>query len=203
MREKLIRKRTAAWLALLLALLCLPLFQPRPPLLEPEGGWITEPYVYPLVPGTPEWEQVTTTERQFLSRPPGNKILARMSTPALAQTVLDYPYLIAAYGSPPYFKQLLRSPGVALLLDRPDAAQVLRALKQELAGNEDERFLLLVIDDLLEILRNRWILRHASTILSVGGVLLAAAIILALERERDQPPPPPPAPRTELWRHAM
>ena len=203
MREKLIRKRTAAWLALLLALLCLPLFQPRPPLLEPEGGWITEPYVYPLVPGTPEWEQVTTTERQFLSRPPGNKILARMSTPALAQTVLDYPYLIAAYGSPPYFKQLLRSPGVALLLDRPDAAQVLRALKQELAGNEDERFLLLVIDDLLEILRNRWILRHASTILSVGGVLLAAAIILALERERDQPPPPPPSPRTELWRHAM
>ena len=199
MRQDLIRRRTAAWLALL----CLPLFQPRPPLLEPEGGWITEPYAYPRVPGTPEWEQTTTRERRTLSRPPGNEVLARMSSPALAQTGLDYPYLIDAYAFPLPFEQLLRSPGVALPLDRPDAAQVLRALKQELAGNEDERFLLLVIDDLLEILRNRWTLRHASTILSVGGVLLSAAIILALQRERDQPPPPPPAPRTELWRHAM
>lgn len=62
-----------------------------------EGYSITEPYEYPAYPGTEEWqalvdEGLSTPDLRELLRVP-EEILQEMTTDALIQTVLDFPYV--------------------------------------------------------------------------------------------------------------
>lgn len=58
---------------------------------------IDTPYEYPYVPGTQEWVDLgDTLARRQTSQVP-DEVLAHMTTDALLQTVLDYPFLSDMY----------------------------------------------------------------------------------------------------------
>ena len=75
---------------------------------------IDEPYVYPIVPGTPEWVALDSrvTKGQVCQIP--EDILSRMTTSALLETVLDYPLLGDIYAWNSYDQGF-----AALLLQKP------------------------------------------------------------------------------------
>lgn len=72
---------------------------------------ITEPYEYPVVPGTDEWKTFTTHEQMIQACQIPESILKRMTTEALLLTVMDFPLL-----------------GDTLLFDNEDAGY--KALKE-------------------------------------------------------------------------
>ena len=55
-----------------------------------------EPHVYEIVPGTSEWNELTPDERLASCNVTVDEV-SNMTTEALAETVLDYPYLIDIY----------------------------------------------------------------------------------------------------------
>lgn len=90
---------------------------------------VDEPYEYPVQPGTDEWKALTSFQEMIAACHVDEELLASMTTPALLETVLNYPLLgsgllydtqeqwIASVSS--YFK------GLELLLAREDASECL------------------------------------------------------------------------------
>ena len=58
---------------------------------------IDTPYEYPVVPGTPEWLSYATVIGRRKACQVPDEILEHMTTDALLQTVLDYPFLSDMY----------------------------------------------------------------------------------------------------------
>lgn len=64
--------------------------------LASEDYTITEPYVYDVVPGTDQWNELTPQERHTACYVSAG-IAENMTTEALIETVLEYPYWINVY----------------------------------------------------------------------------------------------------------
>ncbi len=58
---------------------------------------ITEPYEYPVAPGTQEWAEMDSLAEKAAACAVDEDTLAAMSTPALVETVLSYPLLANIY----------------------------------------------------------------------------------------------------------
>ena len=98
-------------------------------------------YEYPIVPGTPEWNELDSLDEKIAVCHVDDRLLASMTTPALLETVLNYPLLINmyAYSYPEmgidaisqYFN------GLNLLFEREDAYDCMVALSQTTTYSED------------------------------------------------------------------
>ena len=57
---------------------------------------IDQPYEYPITQSDPEWSSLSTSEKKSLCQIE-TSVLRRLTTPALLETVLNYPYLIDVF----------------------------------------------------------------------------------------------------------
>ncbi|MDR0222236.1 MAG: hypothetical protein LBI38_01695 [Oscillospiraceae bacterium] len=64
---------------------------------EVKAYTITEPYVFPVVPGDPGWYEFTTSEQKIDASQVPNDILRNMTTGALVETVLNCPTISHIY----------------------------------------------------------------------------------------------------------
>ena len=127
------RKKSVLLLAAVLVLLCtVPMSIPSDAASPTQ---IDTPYVYPLQPGTPEWKAtISRMERAAACQIPED-ILPAMTTRALAETVLNYPFMVDLYvwnTTSIGFQALLEDfNGLRELVSRPDGLEVLRQIQQE------------------------------------------------------------------------
>ena len=88
-----------------------------------------EPYVYAVLPGTPEWEVMTPTQRQESCEVTIEEV-ANMSTEALVETVINYPYLVDIFAFNTINEGIewvsMYFPGLPELLSREDAVEELQ-----------------------------------------------------------------------------
>ena len=120
-----------------------------------DGYSINEAYAYPVLPGTSEWEALSTLQEKIDACHVPPETLENMTTEALVETVLNYPLLINIYAFntvelgiasvSSYFS------GINELLGREDARAVLSAYRAQYAANAtDTDVTLLYCDTLLE-----------------------------------------------------
>lgn len=114
---------------------------------------VDTPYQYPITPGTDEWKAILDhSEKIKLCQIPED-ILPRMTTEALARTVVAYPFMVDMYAwdsaSIGYAVVALTFNGLQELERRPDALSVLEALLQESARASDESLTPLYINTII------------------------------------------------------
>ena len=114
------------------------------------GAWIcihraaypvTEPYQFPVQPGTPEWVELSANARRAACRLPAG-LAEQMTSEALLETALDYPYVssILAFSDPVqgFWSNAKYNDALAELVTRPDAEEVIaRALAAPAEAGED------------------------------------------------------------------
>lgn len=112
--------------------------------LQNSGTTVDTPYEYPVVPGTSEWYELTSLEDKIAICHVDEELLVSMTTPALLETVLNYPLLINIYAFDSteagiksvsqYFS------GIEILFDRADAAECIATFyeTQTFSENEEE-----------------------------------------------------------------
>lgn len=103
--------------------------------LPGSGGRVDQPYRYPVVPGTEEWRALPDLRAKIAACEVDRELMESMTTPALLQTVLDYPLLVNVFAFDTsemglsavstYFD------GIDLLARREDAAKVIREYAPE------------------------------------------------------------------------
>jgi len=99
--------------------------------------YIDEPYIYPILPGTDEWKQLTVEER-IKACEVDEELLKKMSTKALVETVCTHPFLSSAraFGSFKSVPQVLGANKYVKILEaREDKMEWL----EEFAAREKER----------------------------------------------------------------
>ena len=64
---------------------------------EKESYSVTGAYIYPVLPGTKEWNDLGSLEKRIEACRVPDEILASMSTPALVETVITYPFFNSLY----------------------------------------------------------------------------------------------------------
>lgn len=119
---------------------------------------VTQPYQFPVVPGTDKWFQLSShVEKTQVCLIPNN-ILKKMTTEALVETVLSYPLLsdMFAYstekeGYDAVFKQFN---GLSELSERPNAVEELTNVEKSLAPYKEQSNIMG-----LKELNVRWILK--------------------------------------------
>ena len=121
---------------------------------------VTEPYCFPVQPGTPEWTELSEAglARNACRLPAG--LAEQMTTGALLETALNDPYAIdlLAYDDPVrgFWINARCQDALAELVTRPDAAAVVEQAYEELPPLEE-------ITDETELLR-----RHMLSVFSQG-----------------------------------
>ena len=128
-----IKKRTSLMLVVVVLSLCVLSVSAASDAASPTQ--IDTPYVYPLQPDTPEWKAtISRMERAAACQIPED-ILPAMTTRALAETVLNYPFMVDLYAwntTSIGFHVLLEDfNGLRELVSRPDGLEVLRQMQQE------------------------------------------------------------------------
>ena len=124
------KKKIAIILSCVLVLTCI-LFGQVANANQDKSNMITEPYDYPIKPGTQEWIALpSVVERREACEIP-QEVLDRMTTDALAESVITYPFLIDALGCFYSFETGINwiatyFSGIDELLSRPDACDSLR-----------------------------------------------------------------------------
>lgn len=88
---------------------------------------IDTPYSYPIVPGTDEWNELDSLSAKIDACRVDEKLLESMTTPALLETVINYPLLANIYAFST-LEEGIKSvseyfSGLPLLLSRKDAAE--------------------------------------------------------------------------------
>ena len=102
---------------------------------------VTEPYRFPVRPGTTEWEALSETglARNACRMPAG--LAEEMTSQALLETALDYPYVIdlLAYGDPVqgFWSNARYNDALAELVVRRDAAAVVESELEKLPPLEE------------------------------------------------------------------
>jgi hypothetical protein len=95
---------------------------------------VETPYEYPVIPGTQEWNDLNSLDEKIAVCSVDEDLLAAMTTPALLETVLNYPLLvnIYAFGDPEIGIESVSEyfPGLQILFDREDAADSLAAFSE-------------------------------------------------------------------------
>ena len=127
------RKKSVLLLAAVLVLLCTVTMSIPSDAASPTQ--IDTPYVYPLQPNTPEWKAtISRMDRAAACQIPED-ILPAMTTRALAETVLNYPFMVDLYvwntTSIGFHVLLDDFNGLRELVSRPDGLEVLRQMQQE------------------------------------------------------------------------
>jgi len=96
---------------------------------EPMDYPFTEPYEYPIVPGTDEWSELTSLAEKIEVCHVPQMALDNMTTEALLETVLNYPLLgnIFAYDTPQKGFEAIREycNGLQEIWTRPDLEEIL------------------------------------------------------------------------------
>ena len=96
---------------------------------------IDTPYEYPIKPGMDEWDEILDHAAKIEMLQIPEHILDEMTTRALAETVMDYPFLIDmyAYGDTSLGYEVVSETfnGLAELESRPDALSTLVEIQQE------------------------------------------------------------------------
>lgn len=102
-----------------------------------------EPHIYEVLPNTPEWEAMTPSQRQASCEVSVEEV-ENMTTAALVETVINYPYLIDIYAFDTLEQGIewvsMYFPGLPELLSRGDAIDELQKYQAELkkqVSNED------------------------------------------------------------------
>ena len=120
----------------LCAVILVSLFSAMPNVANAEDVYtIDTPYEYPIKPGMDEWNEILNhaTKVEMLQIP--EHILEEMTTRALAETVLEYPYLVDmyAYGSTSLGYEIVSETfnGLKELGGRPDGLSILIEIQQE------------------------------------------------------------------------
>ena len=102
---------------------------------------VTEPYQFPVQPGTPEWAELAEAglARNACRMPVG--LAEQMTSEALLETALDYPYVIdmlaysdAAAG---FWSNANYNDALAELVTRPDAAAVVEDALMKLPSPQE------------------------------------------------------------------
>jgi len=87
---------------------------------------ISTAHVFPVLPGTDAWNDLSPAERRASTYIPAEKI-SMMTTAALLETVLNYPYFVDLYAFDTlelaYARVSARFPALAELINRSDAVQ--------------------------------------------------------------------------------
>ena len=104
---------------------------------------VAAPYQFPVQPGTPEWVEMSANARRDACRLPTG-LAERMTSEALLETALDYPFNASMYASSDlegmFGKRaaLAGNGALAELVTRPDAEEVIaRALAAPAEAGED------------------------------------------------------------------
>lgn len=119
---------------------------------------ITEPYQFPVLPGSDKWLQLTSNSEKTQACQIPKDVLKKLSTEALIDTVLSYPLLpvMFTYSSEKegYDALLKQFNGLNELSKRPDAVKKLADLEKSLTKYKDQT------NELgLKELNIRWILK--------------------------------------------
>ena len=92
---------------------------------------LDEPYVYPVLPGSDEWEAMTSVTQKIDACQIPEDILCRLTTRALLETVLDYPLMVNMHSysnmEMGYDAVVREFNGLRELVSRPDALAVIEA----------------------------------------------------------------------------
>lgn len=124
------KKRRAVLLSCVFVLSCMLLSGSVMHENSKDGSKITEAYDYPVKPGTKEWLALPSViERREACEIPQD-ILERMTTSALVESVLTYPFFVDALGAFESFEEGLNwvstyFSGIDELLSRADAGECL------------------------------------------------------------------------------
>lgn len=117
------------------------------------SGQVDQPYQYPVVPGSEEWKALPDLPAKIAACDVDRELLESMTTPALLQTVLDYPLLvnIGAFNTTEIGIAAVSSyfPGIEILAGREDALEVIRGYKPE-AGDALSGFYLRALGEHIE-----------------------------------------------------
>lgn len=103
---------------------------------------VDKAYEYPIVPGTDAWRGLHSLDNMIEACHVDEELMASMTTPALVETVVNYPLLINVFAFDSYDKGMKSVSGyfkgIELLEAREDAAECLReyAQAQVRAGGE-------------------------------------------------------------------
>ena len=68
--------------------------EPEPAVLDESGYSIDTPYEYPITLDMPEWASLTSLQEKLEVCQIPEDILPQLTTPALIETVLDYPLAV-------------------------------------------------------------------------------------------------------------
>ena len=126
---------------------------------QEEEYTINAPYEYPIKPGTEEWKLITSRiERAEKCQIPED-ILSRMTTEALAKTVLEYPFMVDMYAwnTTSIGYQVIKSEfnGLQELEMRPDGLETLQSMSQMRSTDGDgsslrSRYLDIIISEMTQ-----------------------------------------------------
>ncbi len=118
---------------------------------------VDTPYSYPIVPGTAEWNSLTSLKEKIEVCSVDEELMKSMTTPALLETVINYPLLINMYAFnsieqgyasvSEYFK------GIDILLAREDALVCIQSALQATTYSEDDTAAILKKGDLETLAR--------------------------------------------------
>ena len=119
---------------------------------------ITEPHVYPVLPGSAEWSTFYEPEQKLAACYVSPDELNRMTTDALVETVINYPLLIDMYA----FESIdigieevsTHFAGIEELFSRDDAAQSLSDYYQQAKARDASNIKIEYANTLLECLSN-------------------------------------------------
>ncbi|MDR0222235.1 MAG: hypothetical protein LBI38_01690 [Oscillospiraceae bacterium] len=109
---------------------------------EVKAYTITEPYVFPVVPGDPGWYEIAEAGRQLDASQVPDDILKDMTTEALVETVLGCPMISLVTLSPyqdGYRLTCEKLNGLSELDGRPDAVRKLSEKIEELSSLAGDR----------------------------------------------------------------
>lgn len=87
------RKKILVFSTIVAFFLCLWLFKYMSVYADDSGYVISEPYEYPVKPNTREWMEMHCTIERHEACDVPKELLARMTTDALVETVITYPFI--------------------------------------------------------------------------------------------------------------
>lgn len=134
---------------------------------ETEDYTISEAYTYPILPRTEEWNRMSTLDEKIAACYVDEDLMKAMTTPALLETVLNYPLLVNIYAFDTiemgiesvsgYFR------GIEILKQREDIEVCLQEYRQARTRSESRTIIDICFDDL-----SGW-LTGASSVSSESG----------------------------------
>lgn len=112
---------------------------------QPDYNTIDTPYIYPVLPGTEQWQSLSMDER-IASCHVEEKIVKNMTTEAVLITTLKYPFIVNIFAHGEVGEGIDAVKGyctpLAELLNRDDALQVISSYLNETADTESVEYLI-------------------------------------------------------------